>query len=127
MDSSAVTAVLRDERGADAVWPHLRGSLISAVNLAEVLCTSQRRGIQPTTDADSIEKMQLQVVPFDAEQAQLVADVYLKTVGSSVGFADRVCMALALSHGLPALTGDYDWLKHDIGIDVQLFRQRQSA
>lgn len=124
LDASAVIAVLRDEPGADSVWPLLQGSLISAVNLAEVLCASRRRGIPPEKDAETIRKMQVQVVPFDIGQAQMLAGILLETIGSSVGFADRACLALAKSRGMVALTGDHDWLKHDVGVEVQLFRQR---
>lgn len=127
LDASAVTAVLRDEDGADVVLKHLRGGLISAVNLAEVFCTSQRRGIPASTIAVTMRQMELQIVPFDDQQALLVADIYLTTTGSSVGFADRACMAAAVHHKLPVLTGDQDWLKHDIGVKVKLFRKKRAA
>ncbi|MEP3480861.1 MAG: type II toxin-antitoxin system VapC family toxin [Fuerstiella sp.] len=124
LDASAVIAVLRNEPGADTVWPLLQGSLISAVNLAEVLCASQRRGIPPERDAETIRKMQVKIVPFDGGQAQMLADILLLTIGSSVGFADRACLALAKSQNMIALTGDHDWLKHDVGVEVRLFRKR---
>ena len=127
MDASAVIAVLREEPGAEQVIPHLFGSLISTVNLAEVFCKSQSRGILPATDALTIQQMKLEVVPFDAEQAQLLANILPKTLGSSVGFADRACMALAMQQQMPALTGDRDWLKHDAGVEIQLFRNREAA
>ena len=47
--------------------------------------------------------------------------------GSSVGIADRACMALGLSRELPVLTGDRQWLDHDAGVEVRLFRHQEAA
>lgn len=122
LDASAVTAVLRKESGYQEVIPHLRGSLISFVNLAEVFCTSRSRQSDPEHDAFAINLMQLQRVPFDDEQAHVVSSIHTLTLGSSVGLADRICLGLGLLHRLPVLTADRDWLKHDIGVEVRLFR-----
>lgn len=127
LDASAVTAVLRKEPGHEKVLPHLRGSLISSVNLAEVFCTARSYGSAPEVDERAIDTMQLVRVPFDDEQAKLLASIYLETLGSTVGIADRVCMALGLLHGLPVLTGDHQWIEHDVGIKVKLFRKRKAA
>jgi ribonuclease VapC len=122
LDASAVTAVLRQEPGAENVIPHLRGSLISSVNLAEVFCITQSRGSRLDHDEFAVRSMHLQRVPFDDAQARVVATIFPKTTGSTIGFADRACLALALSHNLPVLTSDRDWLKPDLGIEVRLFR-----
>ncbi len=122
LDAVAVTAVLRREPGHEAVVPHLRGALISCVNLAEVLCISRTRGSLPEFDDLAISRMQLRPVPFDEDQARFVASIYSKTLGGTVGLADRACMALGLSRNLPVLTGVREWLNFDVGVDVRLFR-----
>lgn len=122
LDASAVTAVLRKEPGHEAVLPHLRGSMISTVNLAEVFCTSRRFGGMADVDELAIKTMQLERVPFDDEQAHVVASIFAKTQGSSVGLADRICMALGLTRNLPVLTADRAWLQHDLGIEIKLIR-----
>lgn len=127
LDASAVTAVLRREPGHDKVIPHLRGSLISSVNLAEVFCTARSFGSIPEMDRQAIAMMQINCIPFDEEQATVVASIYDETRGGSVGIADRVCMALGLLHDLPVLTGDHEWTNYNIGVDVQLFRKRKAA
>lgn len=126
LDASAVTAVLRGEAGHENVIPHLRGSIISSVNLAEVFCISRNKGSPVDVIDHAIRRMQIERVPFDDEQARIVADIYPRTLGSTVGLADRACMALGLLHGLPVLTGDHEWLKHDIGLTVRLFRERKT-
>lgn len=127
LDASAVLAVLRGEAGAQFVVEHGRGSLISSVNMAEVFCHAEIRQASRERVEAGIRVMQLREVPFDRQQAEILAMIYPLTVGSSVGFADRACMALARKHGLTALTGDHDWLKHDAGVEIQLFRQRTVA
>ena len=127
LDASAVTAVLRNERGADRVMRHLKGSLISSVNMAEAFCNLRKISSDPEMDQFAVGKLTIEVVPFDLEQARIVASIYQATLGSSVGFADRACLALGLLHDLPVLTADHDWLKHNIGVKVNLFRKRAAA
>ena len=122
LDASAVTAVLRKEPGYENVIPRLRGSLISSVNLAEVTCLSQARGSSAEFDELAIRQMQITEVPFDRDLRRIVSFIYGKTLGGSVGFADRTCMALGLLKGLPVITGDREWLDYDVGVEVQLFR-----
>ena len=127
LDASAVTAVLRGERGHEKVVPHLRGGLISSVNLAEVYCTARMYGSSPDKDEITIRTMQLTVVPFDDQQAKIVASIYKATLGSTVGIADRVCMSLGILHGLPVLTGDHEWLEHEVPLEVRVFRDRRKS
>ena len=124
LDASAVTAVLRKERGYENVFPLLRGSLISAVNLAEVLCTARLKASDPILDEQHIKLMGLQRVPLDENLAHIVASIYLATRGSTLGFADRACLALGLYKGLPVLTSDSEWLNYTVGVEVRLFRTR---
>ncbi len=123
LDASAVTAVLRRERGHENVVPFLYGSLISSVNLAEVICTSRLHQSDPDVDEYAINLMQLRSIPFDDEHAKMVAAIYSSTLGSTVALAGRACLSLGLMHRLPVLTSDSDWLKHDIGVEVRLFRK----
>lgn len=95
---------------------------MSSVNIAEVFShTDIRRSSRHRVEA-AINAMHIREVPFDHEQAEILASIYPKTLGSSVGFADRACLALAVKYNIAVLTGDTDWLKHDVGIDIQLFR-----
>lgn len=127
LDASAVLAVLRNERGAENVIPHLRGSLISSINYAEVLCILREGGGDPEMGELAINGLQIERVAFDSEHAQLVASIYTRTLGTTIGLADRACLSLGLKHGLPVITSDSDWRKVDIGVDVQLFRERKVA
>lgn len=122
LDASAVIAVLRAEAGFENILPYLRGALISSVNVAEILCLSRSRGSKPEQDDYALKQMLLERVAFDNEQAHLVASIFTKTSGGNMGFADRACIALGLQHQLPVITGDREWLKYDVGVEIKLFR-----
>lgn len=126
VDASAVLAFLLDEPGADVAGAALEagGSLLSAVNLSEVLSKLSDRGLLPDSLALLIEALPIEVVPFDAadaHEAALLRDV-TRTHGLSLG--DRACLALARSRGLPAVTADREWkrLPRSLGIVVETIR-----
>lgn len=122
LDASCILAVLRRETGSEMVMQHLSGSLISSVNMAEVYCCLRRLGSDPEMDRRSIARMELRQINFDDRQAAIVASLYPQTLGSTLGLADRACLALGILEDLPVLTGDRAWVEFDLGIDVQLFR-----
>ena len=122
-DASAVIALLGDEPGAAVVASYGVRALISAVNLQEVVKILLRRG----TDLDAIRKMiaalRLDVRDHRAADAFAAAQLYAATAVHGRGLADRTCMALAISEGLPALTTDKAWAKLAIpGLKVILAR-----
>ena len=127
LDASAVLAVLRNERGAENVIPHLRGSLISSINYAEVLCILREGGGDPEMGELAINGLQIERVAFDSEHAQLLASIYMRTLGSTIGLADRACLSLGLMHRLPVITADRAWQDTDIGVDVWLFRKKEDT
>lgn len=127
LDSSAVIAVLRREAGAENVIPHLRTALISSVNVAEVFYIAEAEGAERSEISSALARMEITEVGFDREQAERLASLYSLTRGGSVGFADRACLALADRYQLPVLTGDREWIKYDIDLDIRLFRHAEAA
>jgi ribonuclease VapC len=79
LDASALLASLRNEPGAQEVAAVLRMSCISAVNLAETISKMVEYG-KPLEDVGyQIDRLRIPVIPFDAEQAMIVASL-LKAV-----------------------------------------------
>jgi PIN domain nuclease of toxin-antitoxin system len=122
LDASALIAFLREERGADKVAAVLAGSCISAVNLAETYCKLVEYGKPLDAVAFQIERLQIPVIPFDAEQAQIAASLWNKTRAVGMSLGDRACLSLALRTSLPALTTEETWQKCDIGVKVVKIR-----
>ncbi len=124
IDASAILALLQNEPGADYVRACVErtSSIISAVNFAEVGYKMAERGLSGAQVQEAMIEFGVEVRPFDAEQAMILADLYVPTKNLGLSFADRACLALARLMRLPALTADREWLDVDSDIEVELIR-----
>lgn len=122
IDASAVLALLNGEAGAGRVAQALEHACISAVNLAEVLGRLRRAGLAREDCSRAVGRLPLEVVPFDRELAEVVAELVPLTVGSGLSLGDRACLATARRRRLPALTADRAWLRLDVGVRVIAIR-----
>jgi ribonuclease VapC len=120
VDSSALIAVLRREPEADAVIDRLLASAevrISAGTLLEARIVAERdRG---TTDLEALlEIIGVEVVPVDAQQADLAFDGFRRfgrgrhRAGLNVG--DLFAYALARAEGQPLLFKGGDFAHTDV-------------
>ncbi len=121
-DASTVLAILQGEAGSETAIAKARGALLSAVNLIEVRSKIIEATIDPAAAIAIIDRLEIVVVPFTADQATIAADLWPVVKGKRVSLADRACLALAIDRGLPVLTGDRKWLELDLAVDVRLFR-----
>lgn len=123
VDSSAVLALLRGERGAETVEKAIDTAIISAVNLQEVAKELVRDGIAGDDVRGLIADLGLKVVDHDEIAAFLSAELFPLTKQFGSGLGDRSCMALALQHDLPALTADKEWHRIKLkGLKLQFVR-----
>lgn len=118
LDASAVLAFLFNEPGADVVRPALAGGLCSAVNYAEVLTRLAERAGSPRELHGEIDRLELELVPFDADQAALTADLRPRTRSLGLSLADRACLALGLVRSVPVMTADRSWGRLDLGVEI---------
>jgi len=109
LDASALLALIQNEKGADVVKPLLKRAVMSTINVTEVLAALQRVEIQPKDAILSISDVIQELIPFDVEQAQCVAELqpYVRHKGLSLG--DRACIALGLKLQAPIYTADKIW------------------
>lgn len=122
LDASAVLALLFREPGHDRVAAVLDASALSSVNLAEVLSRFARDGRDVTAALSALLRSPIRVHPFDTDQAARCAALAPATQSLGLSLGDRACLALALTLGAPALTGDRVWAALDLGVDVRLIR-----
>ena len=66
--------------------------------------------------------MAVEIVAFDAEQAEAAASISVATRSPGLSLGDRACLQLAARRGLPALTADRAWVGIDVDAEVQLIR-----
>jgi ribonuclease VapC len=122
LDASALLAFLRKEPGGERVATALARSCISAVNLAETISKMVEHGKPLDAVTFQIERLRLSVVPFDAEQATIVASLWRGTRVAGLSLGDRACLALGILRKLPVLTADRNWAKAEVGVQVEVIR-----
>ena len=122
LDASALLALLNSEEGSGLVQDLLSRSVISTVNLAEVVTRLSILGMPEGEIREALTVLGLEIIPFDEEQAFRAGllSVYTQPLGLSLG--DRTCLALALITHTIALTADRSWEKLDIGVEIKLIR-----
>ena len=122
IDASAVLAIVFDETGADVAVASCRGALLSAVNLDEVLHKSARRGIPGSEVDEALARLEVSSRAFDAAQARVSADLHPQVEGTNTSFADRACLALALTERRAIVTADSKWTSLGLPLDIRLIR-----
>lgn len=122
LDASAVLALLFGEAGAERVAAVLEGSCMSTVNLAEVVGRFARDGHDPHQTLQRLAGSPIELVPFLAEDAVLVAAFAPVTRHLGLSLGDRACLALGLARRIPVYTADRAWLATDFGVEVVVIR-----
>lgn len=120
VDTSALIAIVKDEPSALACIEAIDKAdrvLISAGTLAEVLVVAGRKDVW-TTMSDFMSRLDLDVIPVDAEMARSVGSVY-SVWGKGIhpaglNFGDCFAYALALRHECPLLYVGNDFSQTDI-------------
>jgi ribonuclease VapC len=126
LDTSAFLVVAHAEPGAEIVRPVLRESVISAVNLSEVLQKLVRKGMSLANAEEEVQRFVGGIAPFDQEQASIAVGLEAATRPFGLSLGDRACLALGISRCLPVLTADQAWAKLDVGVSVELIRGNPS-
>ena len=111
LDSSAILAVIYQETGAETVEPLLKTSWVSSVNLAEVCTKLAEKNVLDKQAIDDFQKLGLEIVDFDLEQAVKVAELRPLTKHLGLSLGDRSCLALAMLRNTVAVTADKSWKK----------------
>jgi ribonuclease VapC len=122
LDASVVLAYLFGEAGHAEVARHLDGACMSTVNLAEVLGRVAQDGHDPRVVARGIAKGGVEIVPFTRAHAAAAAALLSRTRSRGLGLADRACLALATTRGIPVLTADRSWAQLPLDVPVHLLR-----
>jgi PIN domain nuclease of toxin-antitoxin system len=122
VDASALLAYMFREAGHEQVARELDHSLLSTVNLSEVLGRFARDGHDPHMVLARIQTTSIEIIPFEPSDAVEVASLLLATRAIGLSLGDRACLALARSRGIPALTADQTWANLDVGVDVRVIR-----
>jgi ribonuclease VapC len=119
LDSSALLAYIKSERGADLVEAALPNAYISVINYAETLAKLVEWGSSIEQACEALSEMEFTIVPCTESQAVTTAAMLqiAKQFGLSIG--DRFCLALTLEMNCPVLTADKIWQNITLDVDIQ--------
>ena len=122
LDASALLALLNQEKGYEQVEKHLSNSIMSAVNISEVIAVAADLGIPERELMPIISSIVADIIPFDTEHAYTAALIRKETKRYGLSLGDRACLALARLKNLPILTADKVWKDLELGIKINLIR-----
>ena len=122
LDASAVLALLNQEPGHNKVAPLLSQSVLSSINLCEVLGKLIDAGIAASEANQTVELLGMSIVPFDAELAFTTAELRTDTRSLGLSLGDRSCIALARNRGATAVTAERLWSKIKLGVTIEVIR-----
>ena len=124
LDASALLALLLQEPGADRVKSVLDRSVLSAVNLAEVVSHYAKFGASRRDIEALLRPLPIRITAVDAALSYDAGMLRPLTLPHGLSLGDRYCLALARREKLPALTAERRWLEvaDATGVDVELIR-----
>ena len=122
LDASALLTLLNNEPGAEQVAAVLTETVISSVNLSEVVARLADAGRAETEIREFLGALELEVASFDAEMAYHAGMLRPLSRHLGLSLGDRSCLALGQVLGLPVITADRAWGELDIGIEIQILR-----
>jgi len=122
LDSSAVLALIFGEPGGDRVAPVVGESVISAVNLSEIVAKLVERGYRDDEAERAVDGFLPSVIPLDIALAIDTGTLRGKTRQQGLSLGDRACLALARREEVRVLTADRAWADLEIGIKIEVIR-----
>ncbi|MGQ0663426.1 MAG: type II toxin-antitoxin system VapC family toxin [Pseudomonadota bacterium] len=122
LDASAVLSIILDEDRDSMVEVLRAGAAISAVNVAEVLGQLLEAGMPEDAALRALEKLDLDVIPFDSTQARIVARLRPATRHLGLSLGDRACLALGERMSAPVYTADRAWRSLSLKSPIILVR-----
>ena len=99
-------------------------SVMSTINVAEVAkYFVEKHNIAISVIKSAIESNLYEVIPFDAEQAYISAELITITKKYGLSIGDRACLALGMTKGYPVYTADKIWANLNIpNLSINIIR-----
>lgn len=114
LDSSAVLALLFQEKGMELIERILDRSIIGRVNESEILTKLVARGSSISEASDELGELKLAVAELNEIQSRQIAELHPLTKHLGLSLGDRACLALAIQENATAVTADRIWKDLDV-------------
>ena len=118
LDSSAVVAWIRQERGWEVVDRVLDQSTLAAVNLVEIIEVLARYGLQ----FDPAKFPAMLVEAFDYEQGVAAGALLREHRPAGFSLGDACCVALAMKLEAEVITADQLWSRIRLPVPITIIR-----
>jgi ribonuclease VapC len=122
LDTSAILAVIFQERGAERVVPFLGFGGISAVNLSEVVTVALRKGAMIGEIQKFLSKLSLEIIPFQINHAYEAASLEPFVKSHDLSLGDRACLATGITLKRPVVTADTKWGTLPLSVEIVVIR-----
>jgi len=123
LDASALLALLNSEPGAETIEKILPTSVMSTVNVAEVIAELDKRlDVTPDESKEMVHTIVDQIVPLDFNQAVEIGRLRKYTKDFGLSLSDRACISLALSTGYTVYTTDKIWSNLELKCNIIVIR-----
>ncbi len=122
IDTSAILAVIFEEKGADQVIPYLTVGGVSTVNLSEVVTVALRKGAKLGEIREFLSRLSLEIIPFDTDQAYQAASLEPFSKSHDLSLGDRACLGTGLTLNRAVITADKEWRDLPLAIEIRLIR-----
>jgi len=112
LDTSALLAIVNEERGAEVFTGRqepLNIFVMSTVNVSEAYGKLIGRGVGSAEAWEAVTGPVPHIAAFDAEQARIAGQLLLRTRSLGLSLGDRACLALAMVLKAPVYTADRIW------------------
>ena len=120
LDASALLALFNSESGSSIVLELLPMSLMSTVNVAEVIAELDKKfDVGSRQSSEMIAAAIAQIIPLDFDFAVKVGELKKLTQVKGLSLGDRACIALGMKMNCPIYTADKAWSGLNIeGINI---------
>jgi len=122
VDSSVVLAILHEEDDWQSYAGRISGQYIASINAAEVLTTLVQAGLTPEAAGQALRLLGMIVVPFDEQDAVMMAAMQPQMKGLRLGLGGKACLAFARRRDLIVLSADKAWRGLDLGVKIEVVR-----
>ncbi len=123
LDTSALLALLKKEPGHEIVSNIIAISVISSVNLSELITVLSRAGVSENDIDEIITDLVPEIIPFCGDISIKTGKISKLTQGYGLSLGDRACLATAIQLGLPVYTADKIWAELDLpNVKIKLIR-----
>ena len=111
IDSSALLAVIYNERGMEKAQEYFENSYMSVVNASECFIVLNKNGMPFDIAQNLLESIISKFIPLEYNDAKIIAEVKNSNKDLGLSLGDSTCIAIGNKLDLQIITADKAWLQ----------------